>query len=41
VWPPRDTVASLRRHVSAELPGAQLSLLLLGRVFILWRGPAA
>jgi len=41
VWPPRDTVASLRRHVSAELPGAQLSLLLLGRVFILWRAPAA
>jgi SAM-dependent methyltransferase len=40
VWPPRDTVASLRRHVSAELPGAQVSLLLLGRVFILWRAPA-
>ncbi|HKP43960.1 class I SAM-dependent methyltransferase [Mycobacterium sp.] len=40
VWPPRDTVASLHRHVRAELPGAQLSLLLLGRVFILWRAPA-
>jgi SAM-dependent methyltransferase len=39
VWPPRDTVASLRRHVRAELPGAQLSLLLLGRVFILWHAP--
>jgi 2-polyprenyl-3-methyl-5-hydroxy-6-metoxy-1,4-benzoquinol methylase len=40
VWPPRDTVASLRRHVRAELPGAQVSLLLLGRVSILWRAPA-
>jgi 2-polyprenyl-3-methyl-5-hydroxy-6-metoxy-1,4-benzoquinol methylase len=37
VWPPRDTVAQLRRHVRAELPGAQMSLLPLGRVFIQWR----
>ncbi len=40
VWPPRDTVAELRRHVRAELPGAQVSLLALGRVFIRWRAPA-
>ena len=39
VWPPRDTVVQLRDHVRAELPGAQVSLLLLGRVFILWRAP--
>jgi 2-polyprenyl-3-methyl-5-hydroxy-6-metoxy-1,4-benzoquinol methylase len=39
VWPPRDTVAQLRRHVHAELPGAQVSLLWLGRVFIRWRAP--
>ncbi|WP_110319944.1 class I SAM-dependent methyltransferase [Mycolicibacterium moriokaense] len=37
VWPPRDTVAQLRRHVHAELPGARMSLLPLGRVFIHWR----
>ncbi len=40
VWPPRDTVVQLRRHVSAELPGARVSLLPLGRVFIHWRAPA-
>ncbi|MGX9789263.1 class I SAM-dependent methyltransferase [Mycobacterium sp. MMS18-G62] len=40
VWPPRDTVASLRRHARAELPGAQVSLLLLGRVLILWHAPS-
>jgi 2-polyprenyl-3-methyl-5-hydroxy-6-metoxy-1,4-benzoquinol methylase len=37
VWPPRYTVAQLRRHVRAELPGAQVSLLALGRVFIRWQ----
>jgi SAM-dependent methyltransferase len=37
VWPPRDTVAQLRRHVGAELPGARVSLLPLGRIFIQWR----
>jgi 2-polyprenyl-3-methyl-5-hydroxy-6-metoxy-1,4-benzoquinol methylase len=40
LWPPRDTVAQLRHHVRAELPGAQVSLLPLGRVFIRWRAPA-
>lgn len=39
VWPPRDTVAQLRRHVHAELPGARLSLLPMGRVFIRWYAP--
>lgn len=39
VWPPRFTVAQLRRHVRAELPGARLSLLPLGRVFIQWDAP--
>ncbi len=37
VWPPRDTVSQLRGHVRAELPGARMSLLPLGRVFIQWR----
>ncbi len=41
VWPPRDTVAELRRHVRAELPGAKLSLLPMGRVFIQWYAPQA
>lgn len=40
VWPPRETVHELRRHVRTELPGAHTSLLLMGRVFILWRAPA-
>ena len=39
VWPPRYSIAELRRHVRAELPGAQVSLLLLGRVFIQRRAP--
>jgi 2-polyprenyl-3-methyl-5-hydroxy-6-metoxy-1,4-benzoquinol methylase len=39
VWPPHDTVAELRRHVRAELPGAQVSLLALGRVFVKWQAP--
>ena len=39
VWPPRFTVAQLRRHVGAELPGARVSLLPLGRVFIVWDAP--
>ena len=39
VWPPRDTVAELRRHVRAELPDAQVSLLPLGRVFVRWQAP--
>jgi SAM-dependent methyltransferase len=38
-WPPRDTVAELRRHVRAELPDAEVSLLPLGRVFIRWQAP--
>ncbi|HZN82433.1 MAG TPA: class I SAM-dependent methyltransferase [Mycobacterium sp.] len=37
VWPPRYTVAQLRRDVRAELPGARVSLLPLGRVFIQWQ----
>jgi 2-polyprenyl-3-methyl-5-hydroxy-6-metoxy-1,4-benzoquinol methylase len=36
VWPPRYTVRELRDHVRAELPGARVSLLPLGRVFIQW-----
>jgi 2-polyprenyl-3-methyl-5-hydroxy-6-metoxy-1,4-benzoquinol methylase len=40
VWPPGYTVTELRRHVSSELPGARVSLLPLGRVFVLWRAPA-
>ena len=39
VWPPGDTVAELRRHVRAELPDAQVSLLPLGRVFVRWQAP--
>jgi 2-polyprenyl-3-methyl-5-hydroxy-6-metoxy-1,4-benzoquinol methylase len=39
VWPPRDTVNQLHRHVHAELPGAKLERLLLGRIFIFWRAP--
>ena len=39
VWPPRDTVAELRRHVRAELPDAEVSLLPLGRVFVRWQAP--
>ena len=39
VWPPHDTVEELRRHVRAELPGAQVSLLALGRVFVKWQAP--
>jgi 2-polyprenyl-3-methyl-5-hydroxy-6-metoxy-1,4-benzoquinol methylase len=39
VWPPHYTVAQLRRHVQAELPGARVSLLALGRVFIHWHAP--
>ncbi len=37
VWPPRYTVGQLRRHVRAELHGARVSLLPLGRVFIQWQ----
>jgi 2-polyprenyl-3-methyl-5-hydroxy-6-metoxy-1,4-benzoquinol methylase len=40
VWPPGDTVAELRRHVRAELPGARVSLLPLGRVYVLWQATA-
>ncbi|MCV7232021.1 SAM-dependent methyltransferase [Mycobacterium branderi] len=40
VWPPCDTVHRLRHHVRAELPGAEVSRLLLGRIFIRWRAPA-
>jgi 2-polyprenyl-3-methyl-5-hydroxy-6-metoxy-1,4-benzoquinol methylase len=39
VWPPHYTVAELRRHARAELPGAQVSLLPLGRVFVQWHAP--
>ena len=38
-WPPRFTVAQLRRHVRAELPGARVSLLPLGSVCIVWDAP--
>jgi 2-polyprenyl-3-methyl-5-hydroxy-6-metoxy-1,4-benzoquinol methylase len=41
VWPPRDDVHHLRQHVQAELPGAQVSLLWMGRIFIVWHAPAA
>lgn len=37
VWPPRFTIAQLRREVRAELPGARVSLLPLGRVFVHWQ----
>ena len=37
LWPPRYTVRELREHVRAELPGARVSLLPLGRVFIQWQ----
>jgi len=37
VWPPGFTIAQLRREVSAELPGARVSLLPLGRVFVHWQ----
>jgi 2-polyprenyl-3-methyl-5-hydroxy-6-metoxy-1,4-benzoquinol methylase len=40
VLPPRYTVRELRDHVRAELPGARVSLLPLGRVFIQWHAPA-
>ena len=40
VWPPGYTVAELRNHVRAELPGARVSLLALGRVFVHWQAPA-
>jgi 2-polyprenyl-3-methyl-5-hydroxy-6-metoxy-1,4-benzoquinol methylase len=39
VWPPGITVAQLRRDVRAVLPGAQVSLLALGRVFVRWDAP--
>jgi len=39
VWPPRFTVAELRRYVRTELPAARVSLLSLGRVFIQWDAP--
>jgi 2-polyprenyl-3-methyl-5-hydroxy-6-metoxy-1,4-benzoquinol methylase len=39
VWPPHYTVAQLRRHVHAELPGTRVSLLPLGRVFVQWHAP--
>lgn len=38
-WPPRDTVASLRAHVRAELPGGAVRRLALGRVHVAWRAP--
>jgi 2-polyprenyl-3-methyl-5-hydroxy-6-metoxy-1,4-benzoquinol methylase len=39
VWPPGYTVTELRGHVRAELPGARMSLLPLGRVFVRWDAP--
>jgi 2-polyprenyl-3-methyl-5-hydroxy-6-metoxy-1,4-benzoquinol methylase len=39
VWPPSYNVAELRGHVRAELPGARVSLLPLGRVFVQWHAP--
>ncbi len=39
VWPPAVTVHELRQHVRAELPGAHVRRLLLGRTFITWRAP--
>lgn len=40
VWPPRDDVHTLQRHVAAELPGATVRLLMLGRVLIRWQAPS-
>jgi 2-polyprenyl-3-methyl-5-hydroxy-6-metoxy-1,4-benzoquinol methylase len=40
VWPPRDDVHTLTRHVAAELPGATVRLLMLGRVMIRWQAPS-
>jgi 2-polyprenyl-3-methyl-5-hydroxy-6-metoxy-1,4-benzoquinol methylase len=37
VWPPHFTIAQLRHAVRAELPGARVSLLPLGRVFVQWQ----
>lgn len=39
-WPPNDTLAQLRAHVYAVLPGATVSRLRFGRVLITWRAPA-
>lgn len=38
-WPPNDTLAQLRAHVHAVLPGASISRLRYGRVVIVWRAP--
>jgi 2-polyprenyl-3-methyl-5-hydroxy-6-metoxy-1,4-benzoquinol methylase len=40
VWPPGYTITELRRHVRAQLPGARVSLLPLGRVFVSWHAPS-
>lgn len=39
LWPPPETLRSLRRTVSAELPGARVSPLLYGRTLVVWRAP--
>ncbi|SOJ52638.1 hypothetical protein MSIMFB_00151 [Mycobacterium simulans] len=39
-WPPPDTLAQLRAHVSTVLPGARVRRLLYGRVLITWHAPA-
>lgn len=40
VWPPQDDIHQLRQHVRTELPGAQISLLWMGRILIVWHAPA-
>lgn len=39
-WPPPNTLAQLRAHVSAVLPEARVRRLRYGRVLITWRAPA-
>ncbi|OBA72138.1 SAM-dependent methyltransferase [Mycobacterium sp. 1554424.7] len=38
-WPPAATLAELRGHARATLPGAEIRRLLYGRALILWRAP--
>ncbi|PQM44694.1 hypothetical protein C1Y40_05143 [Mycobacterium talmoniae] len=36
-WPPPETLAQLRDHLRATLPGARMRRLLYNRVLITWR----
>lgn len=40
-WPPAHTFRQLRQLAEAELPGARVSRLTLGRVLIHWVPPAS